>query len=118
VLVGIIEKGCYLFFLPRVERARDNRSAGGLDLPDQRLELGAVAPAREDGESLGGEFLRNLGADIVAGADHRGRSVAFLHLIHSTILILRSGIFAASRRMKKKQPPWFETPREMRGSSP
>jgi hypothetical protein len=43
VPVGIIEKGCDLFLLPRVERARDNRSAGGLDLPDQRLELGAVA---------------------------------------------------------------------------
>jgi hypothetical protein len=33
-------------------------------------------------------------------------------------LILKSGVFAASRRMKSKLLSWFETPREMRGSSP
>jgi len=36
----------------------------------------------------------------------------------STDLILRSGVFAASRRMKSIPISWFETPREMRGSSP
>ena len=46
VLVGVIEEGRDLVFLPRIERARDDRSARGLDLLDQRLELGAVAPAR------------------------------------------------------------------------
>ncbi len=79
MLVGVVEKGRDLVFLPRVERARDNRSAGGLDIPDQRLELGAVAPACEHGKSFGGEFLGDLGADIIAGADHRDRCVALLH---------------------------------------
>src|SRR5258705_12154890 len=83
LLVGVIKECRGLVLLSRVERARDDRSPGCLDLPDQRLQLGAVAPSREYGEALGGEFLGDLGADIVAGADYRGRCVAFLHFICS-----------------------------------
>jgi len=43
MLVGVIEEGRDLLLLPRVERARDNRPAGRLDLLDQGFELGAVA---------------------------------------------------------------------------
>src|SRR5580693_3391129 len=102
MLVGVVEEGRDFVLLPRVERARHDRSAGGLDLLDQRLKLGAVAPAGKDGESFGGEFLGDLGADIVAGANHRGGCISLLHLTLSMDLILRSGVFAASRRMKMK----------------
>src|SRR5258708_37794095 len=83
VLVGVVEEGCDLVLFPRVQRARDDRSARALDFPDQRLELGAVAPPCEHGEPFGCEFLRDLGADIVTSADHRGRCVTFLHFICS-----------------------------------
>ena len=60
------------------ERA-DDRAAGGLDLLHQRLELVAVAPAGEHGKAFGGEFLGDLGADVIAGADHRDGCVSLLH---------------------------------------
>src|SRR5258705_219900 len=83
VLVGVIEEGRDLLLLPRVQRAREDRSSGALDFLDQRLELGAIAPPREHGEPFGCEFLRDLGADVVAGTDHRGGCVAFFHFICS-----------------------------------
>ena len=79
MLVGVVEEGGDLVLLPRIERARHDRSAGGLDLLHQRLELGAVAPAGEHGKAFGGEFLGDLAADVIAGADHRDGCVAFLH---------------------------------------
>src|SRR6266851_2011441 len=84
MLVGVIEERRHLVRLARVERARDDRSARGLDIPNQRLELGAVATPGEYGESLGGEFLGDFGADIIAGADHRDGCVAFFHSGFST----------------------------------
>src|SRR6266446_72440 len=79
VLVGVIEEGRDLVLLPRIQRAREDRSSGALDFLHQRLELGAVAPPGEYGESFRGKFLRDLAADVVAGAYHRGRCVAFFH---------------------------------------
>ena len=79
VLVGVIEEGRDLVLLARVQRTREDRSSGALDFLHQRLELGAIAPPREHGEPFSCEFLRDLGADVVAGADHRGRCVAFFH---------------------------------------
>ena len=72
----------------------DDRSARGLDLLDQRFELGAVAPAGEHGEAFGGEFLGDLAADIIAGADHGDGCVAFLHCD----LRLSSSLRGAKRR--------------------
>src|ERR1700681_450696 len=86
MLVGVIEERRHLVRLARVERARDDRSARGLDIPNQRLELGAVATPGEYGESLGGEFLGDFSADIIAGADHRDGCVAFFHSGFSTRL--------------------------------
>ncbi len=84
MLVGVIEERRHLVRLTRVERSRDNRSARGLDIPNQRLEPGAVAPPGEHGEPLGGEFLGDFGADIISGADHRDGCVAFFHSGFST----------------------------------
>src|SRR6185437_16401145 len=42
-------------------------------------ELLAIATAREHRKTFGGEFLGDLGADVVAGADHRDGCVALLH---------------------------------------
>jgi len=53
-----------------------NFAAGRFDLLDQRLEFGPVAAARKDGETFGGEFLGNLAADVVTGADHGHRRVS------------------------------------------
>jgi hypothetical protein len=54
-------------------------AAGRLDLLDQGLELGAIAAARKDRKALGSEFLGDLAADVVAGADHRHGPVSLLH---------------------------------------
>jgi hypothetical protein len=50
-----------------------------LDLLDQRLQLGAVAPPGKYRKTFGREFFRDLAADIIAGADHGDGCVAFLH---------------------------------------
>ena len=60
------------------ERA-DDRAAGGFDVGDQRRELVAVAPAREDREAFGRESSRDRGADVVARADDGGSGIAFGH---------------------------------------
>src|SRR6202048_4883483 len=57
MLVGVIEKRRHLVRLARVERARDNRSARGLDIPNQRLAPGAVAPPGGHGGTLCCGFL-------------------------------------------------------------
>src|SRR6266403_288223 len=90
VLVGVIEEGRDLLLLPRIQRAREDRPSGALDFLDQRLELGAIAPTCEHGEPFGCEFLRDLGADVVAGADHRGGCVAFFHFFAPCLVIARS----------------------------
>src|SRR5260221_316204 len=79
VLVGIVEESRDLVLLPCVQRARDDRSAGRLDLLDQWLQLGAVAPAGEYGETFGREFLGDLATDVIAGADDSHGGIAFLH---------------------------------------
>src|SRR6202011_1463326 len=48
VLVGVVEEGDDFLLLARVERTGMDLAAGGLDLPDQWLELGAVTAAGED----------------------------------------------------------------------
>src|SRR5882672_11186170 len=79
MLVGVIQERRDLVLLASVERARDYRAVSGLDFPDQRLELGAVASSGEYDESFGGEFLRDLGTDIIAGADHRDGCISVFH---------------------------------------
>jgi len=79
VLVGVVEKGGDLLLLARVERPRHDRSARRLDVLHQWLELRAVTPAGEHGESLGCEFLGDFGADKITGADHGASRVALLH---------------------------------------
>ena len=59
---------------------REDGSACGFHFLHQRLELFAVAPPGEHGETFGGEFLDDLGADVVAGADHGDGGVTLLHL--------------------------------------
>src|SRR5215470_6089490 len=70
MLVGVVEEGNDLLLLARIERSGVDLAAGRLDLLNQGFELGAVAAAGEDRETFGSEFLGNLAADIVAGADH------------------------------------------------
>src|ERR1700687_3736541 len=47
------------------------RASRCFDLLHQRLELGAIASPCEHGKTFGGESLRDLAPDIVAGTDHR-----------------------------------------------
>src|SRR4051794_20133264 len=78
VLVRLLKEGVDLVFLAGIQRASHNRAAGILDLFNQRRHLVAIAPPGEHGEAFRREFLGNLGADIVPGADHRGGCVALL----------------------------------------
>src|SRR6185312_7944289 len=80
MLVGVGEERGGLFLLSRIERAGEDGAAGGFHFLHQRFELFAVAPPGEDGKAFGGEFLDDLGADIVAGADHGDRGVTLLHV--------------------------------------
>jgi len=70
VLVGVIEEGCDLLLLARVERTAVDLAAGGLDLLDQRRQLVAVAAACEDGKALGSKLLGDL-APITAAVAFR-----------------------------------------------
>src|SRR5580704_11952830 len=79
VPVGVVEERRRLLLFPRIERAAEDRAAGRFDFLHQRLELLAVAPSGEHGKTFGGEFLDDLGADVVAGADHRDGGIAFFH---------------------------------------
>src|SRR5262249_52737902 len=79
VLVGVIEEIGRLLLLPRVKRAAEDGAAGGFHLLHQWLELLAVAPSCEYGEAFRGEFLDDLGADIIARADHSDCGVTLLH---------------------------------------
>src|SRR3979409_2219744 len=109
MLVGIVEESRDLIFLSRVERPRDDRSAGGLDLPDQRLELGAVAPPGANGQSLGGEFLPARGADILPVAELRDRCVAFLHSrLSSSPHPEERRLRRVSKDEERKLFSWFE----------
>jgi hypothetical protein len=105
MLVGVIEEGCDLVLLPRVERAGDNRAAGRFNVLHQRLEFGAVAAACEHGEPLGGKFLGDLGADKVAGADHRDGSVSLLHSMCSNLVIARGK--ATKQSISDQQATWI-----------
>ena len=59
-------------------------ATGGFDLLDQRLQLGAVTTAGEDGETFRSEFLGNLAADVIAGADYSHCPVS-LHGLSPTL---------------------------------
>src|SRR5262249_51879844 len=78
VLVGIVEKGDDFLFFPRVQRPGVDLAAGRLDFLDERFKLGAVATPSENGKAFGSEFLGDLCADVVAGADHRCGPVSLL----------------------------------------
>src|SRR4029077_17012698 len=78
VLVGIGEEGGDLLLLARLERAGVNLAAEGLDLLDQRLQLGAVAASGENRKTFGSKFLGDLAADEVAGPDDRYGRVSLL----------------------------------------
>src|SRR6185437_14854784 len=68
-----------------------------LDVAHQWLEFGAVAPAGEDGEPFGGKFLGDLGADLVAGADHRRGGIALLHVMASVLTKVIPGWCVSTR---------------------
>ena len=78
MLVRILQEGRDLLFFPRIERTAEDRAARSFDLLDQRRELFAVAPSGEYGKAFGSEFLRDLGADVIAGSDHGDAGVALL----------------------------------------
>src|SRR5262249_11841842 len=59
-----------------------------LDRGDQWRELLAVAPPGKHREALRREFLGNGGADEVARADHRRRSVSLPHVILRSLVQL------------------------------
>jgi hypothetical protein len=56
-----------------------NFAPTGPDLVHKGLQLRAVAPAGENRETFGSEFLGDLGPDIIAGADHCDSRVSLLH---------------------------------------
>ena len=106
VPVGVGEEGGGFVLLARIERAAEDGAAGSLDFLHQRLELFAVAAAGEHGESFGREFFCDLGADVVAGADHGAGGVSLLHVLLSSV-IPRRGVI---RRVSKMSlwGRWFD----------
>src|SRR5207253_1190823 len=61
------------------ERAAEDRTTSGFDFLHQRFQLLAIAAAGEHRKTFRGELFGDLGADIIAGADHGAGSVALLH---------------------------------------
>ena len=80
VRVGFAQEGGDVLLLAGIEPARHDLAAGGFDVGDERRELVGVAPAGEDREALGGEFLRDGGADEIAGADDGRGGIALRQL--------------------------------------
>jgi hypothetical protein len=78
--VGIAQERGDLVLLTGIERTAGNPSAGVLDLGDERRQLFAAAPPGEHDESFGGEFPRDRGTDVVAGADDRDARVSRFHV--------------------------------------
>src|SRR5450432_650471 len=78
MLVGVSEEGDDFLLLARIERARVDFSPRGLDLLDQRFELGAVAAPGEHREPFRSKFLGDFGADVIPGADHGHGRVSLL----------------------------------------
>jgi hypothetical protein len=83
MLVGIAKERDDLLLLARIQRTRVDFAAGGFDGLHQRVQLGAIAAAREHREPLGCKLLCDLAADIVAGSDHGHGRVSLLqrHLL-------------------------------------
>src|SRR6185295_5608761 len=76
VLVGISQKTDDFLLLTGIEGAPEYLAARLFDFRNQRGKLVAVAAPRKDREAFGREFLRDLGADVVAGANDRRRLVS------------------------------------------
>jgi hypothetical protein len=79
-LIGIAQECGDLFFVAGVQRAASDPPAIGLDLRDERSQLFAISPPRKDGKAFAGEFPRDGGADVIAGANHRHRGIPGLHV--------------------------------------
>ncbi|CKX53291.1 Uncharacterised protein [Mycobacterium tuberculosis] len=78
MLVSIGNEGDHFLFLACIERASEYSTACRLDLLDKRDKLFALPPSRKDSETLRCEFLGDLAADEIPGADHRHGRVSFL----------------------------------------
>src|SRR6202021_214647 len=83
MLVGIAKERDDLLLLAGIERTGVDFAAGGFDRLHQRIQLGAIAAAREHRDAVECELPGDLAADIVAGADHRHGRVSLLqgHLL-------------------------------------
>jgi hypothetical protein len=75
--VGVGKEFDHLILLPCVQRSAKYLAAGRFDLLDQRRELFSLTAADKDSEAFGREFLGDLAADEVSGADDRNRCIAF-----------------------------------------
>src|SRR5260370_13976867 len=89
VLVGVIQKSGEVIFLARVERARKNPAATGLNLSNQWRELVALSASRENGKTLSREFFCDCAADVVASSDHRRRGISVFQ--RTTSIASRNG---------------------------
>src|SRR5262249_51977749 len=79
VRVGFVEESGDVVLFTRIEAARDAAAACAFDGADKLREFVGGASPRENSVALGGEFLGDGGADIVARADNGDRGVACSH---------------------------------------
>ena len=92
---GFLEEGDDVLLLARIERTAVDRATGGRHLRQEGRELLAIAPARDNRESFGGEFFRDLRADIVARPDDDDRILA----------IARNGERTLGQAPETEEPP-------------